>query len=255
VENNIKEEESNFHDSYVSDLSVRKFESLFYCDLARGIEDAITFTCFGDLHGKNVLFYGSGAHYSLVKKFHDLGAKVLAIDISPKTVDKLNSAIMENGLTGTCEARVMDCEDLEIIESSYDFVFARSIIHHLVLKKSIYEISKVLKSGGIFCALEPLGTNPVINLYRKFTPNSRTSGEKPFKNVDITLIENSFETVDITYLYFFSIIAYFYRILDKSESRFETLFLLLHRLDKKILAFIPILRCFYWDAFFCCKKK
>ena len=42
------------------------------------------------------------------------------------------------------------------------------------------EINKVLKDDGEMVFLEPLGTNPLINLYRKLTPKSRSVDEHPF---------------------------------------------------------------------------
>ena len=37
-----------------------------------------------------------------------------------------------------------------------------------------------------------MATNPIINLYRKFTPNARTSDEHPFKLSDIEFIKSLF---------------------------------------------------------------
>ena len=49
-----------------------------------------------------------------------------------------------------------------------------------------YEIhgSENLPSKGNLIFIEPLGTNPIINLYRKLTPKSRSKDEHPLINKD-----------------------------------------------------------------------
>ena len=41
------------------------------------------------------------------------------------------------------------------------------------------EISRILKPNGKLLFIEPLGTNPLINFYRKLTPKSRSKDEHP----------------------------------------------------------------------------
>ena len=53
--------------------------------------------------------------------------------------------------------------------------------------------------------MEPLGTNPLINIYRKFTPNARSPDEHPFKSEDIKLINSIFKNVEIKYYGFLTL--------------------------------------------------
>ena len=41
--------------------------------------------------------------------------------------------------------------------------------------------------------IEPLGTNPLINLYRKFTPTSRSDDEHPLTFEDIKYFKSYLE--------------------------------------------------------------
>jgi ubiquinone/menaquinone biosynthesis C-methylase UbiE len=251
-----KQEEREFHDRYITgEGNLRSRESRFYSSTAESMETAIALDFLGDLHGKRLLFYGSGGHFSLIRKFVQQGAEVIAIDISPETVAGLRRAIELEGYANQSSAIEMDCESLDFADESFDFVFARSIIHHLNVDTSLKEIKRVLKPDGKLAVLEPLGTNPLINLYRWITPNSRTADEHPLANADLKTFKDYFPESKFHYLYFVSIIAYFYRMLDGNEQRFKKVFLFLNAVDKFFLRLFPPYRYLCWDVLLCCQKK
>lgn len=247
-----KSEEQAFHDAFVASPEVRGAEGRFYCNAARELEYAIAFDFLGDLRDKRLLFYGSGAHFSLINKFVGLGAEVVAIDISPESIAKIDRAVEAQGLQGRCSTQVMDCEYLTFEDRSFDVVFARSIIHHLDIDRSLKEISRVLKKGGKFTVLEPLGTNPLINCYRYLTPNARTAGEHPLVPGDIRKFEGAFSRTKAHYLYCMSILSYLYRMADGNELRFNRLFNSLCRVDAAVLKLVPGYRHLCWDVLLCC---
>jgi SAM-dependent methyltransferase len=249
-----KVEEREFHDRFVTDRDVRSFENRFYSAVAEGNENDIALTYIGDLHGKRLLFYGSGGHFSLIRKFAQLGAEVIAIDISPETVALLKSAIEAEGLQNRATAAVMDCESLDIEDASIDVVVARSIIHHLDVETALREIHRVLKPSGKLTALEPLGTNPFINLYRWFTPASRTTGEHPFVMADVKRVRRYFPDARERYLYCLSLLAYLYRMVDGNERRFATAFSFLNGVDNLLVKCIPPYRYLCWEVLLCCQK-
>jgi ubiquinone/menaquinone biosynthesis C-methylase UbiE len=249
-----KKEEIEFHDKFVTNEDVRSFESYFYSDIAKEKENKLAIDFFGQINGKNLLIYGSGLHTSLIKVFLELGATVTAIDISPQTISKINKTIENDGYINRFTALVMDCEKLDFEDQSYDIVFSRSILHHLNINIALAEINRVLKPHGKFTALEPLGTNPLINLYRFFTPQSRTHDEHPFLEGDVKQISNYFKKSKVYYLYFFTLLSYGYRLLDRNENRFRKLFSFLSAVDSRILRAFPLCRYLCWDVFFCCEK-
>ena len=60
------------------------------------------------------------------------------------------------------------------------------------------EIRRVLRPGGRAVFYEPLGPNPLINLYRRVTPTARTVDEHPLRRPDFRLAERSFGDVRTT---------------------------------------------------------
>ena len=163
------------------------------------------------------------------------GAYVTAIDISPKSIDYLISLAKKEKLNHRLEARVMDAHQLEFEDESFDIVFGNGILHHLPnLECAVEEIKRVLKMSGHAVFLEPLGMNPLISIFRKSTPNCRTSDEKPFTMKELAIIREKFSNVQFSYFECITLITKILHLL-KLSSLAKTLQLFFVKLDKKIL--------------------
>ena len=73
------------------------------------------------------------------------------------------------------ELLVENCEKTKFEDNTFDIVYGTGILHHLNFDICLRELQRILKPRGSFLFIEPLGTNPLINLYRKLTPKSRSS--------------------------------------------------------------------------------
>lgn len=94
---------------------------------------------------------------------------------------------------------VMDANNLEYADDSFDFVYGYGVLHHLQLPHAFMELRRVLKPGGRFIFMEPLGTNPIINLYRRATPNDRSPDETPFTLQHFSELRYCFESPELTF--------------------------------------------------------
>ncbi len=94
----------------------------------------------------------------------------------------------------------------------------------------------------------------MINIYRYFTPASRTTDEHPFVAADLNGFRRYFPNMKLHYLYFLSIGAYLYRMLDGNEKRFASVFRALSAVDNGLLRVIPGYRFLCWDVLICCTK-
>lgn len=142
----------------------------------------------GDLHNKKVLDYGCGIGTEallLVKK----GAHVTGIDISPFYTAQAKQLMKVNQVTVECyEFHAMDGHQLKFSENTFDLVVGRGILHHLEYDIALNEIMRVLKPGGILVFQEPLGSNPLLKLFRLCTPYARTLDEAPLYRTDLKKI-------------------------------------------------------------------
>ena len=94
---------------------------------------------------------------------------------------------------------VMDASNLTFPENTFDLVFGSGIVHHPDTRQSAQEVSRVLRPGRNAVFAEPMGSNPLINLYRKMTPNVRTPGEHPLVTTDLKIMRQYFRSVETTY--------------------------------------------------------
>lgn len=131
------------------------------------------------LRGRRVAFVGCGTAAGPVRDLRRLGADVVALDISTEAVRQVREFPRYDG-EGTMIPLVGDAEYLPLADASVDTVLGKAIVHHLDLDRFGAEVARVLRPGGRFVFWEPLGTNPVINLFRRFTPQIRVPTEHPF---------------------------------------------------------------------------
>lgn len=188
--------------------------------------------------GTTVLEYGcglGGAAYALAAQ----GAHVTGIDISATAIETAKRKAAEEGVVA--EFRIADAENLPFEDDSFDLICGTGIIHHLDLEKAIPEIARTLKSGGSAIFYEPLGHNPVLQLYRRLTPQSHTPDEHPLLKKDLESFEQYFDTVQADFYDLFSLIAIPFLKMPGGSR----LFRLLETVDRSLLKAIAPLR---WQA-------
>jgi len=189
---------------------------------------------------KKLLEYGCGTGDN-IKIFNSFNAHVTGIDISQEGINKANKKIMTNKLDADCY--VMDAENTDFKNNSFDIIAGRGIIHHLNIEKIYSETSRILNQHGHAVFMEPLGHNPLINLYRKLTPNIRTPDEHPLIRKDLKLLKKYFYDVDIQYFSLLTLITVPFR----NSFIFNLLFKTLCLIDRIILG-IPFIRDLAWIA-------
>ena len=160
---------------------------------------------FENPSGKQILEYGCGLGGQAFD-LADRGATVTGIDISDVAV-----AQARRRAAGHAAERLKfvtaDAESLEFTEGSFDLVCGSGILHHLDLNKSLAEVKRVLRPGGRGVFYEPLGHNPLLNLYRKLTPGSHTPDEHPLLMHEIRGMASTFSSASAEYFDLMSVFA------------------------------------------------
>jgi ubiquinone/menaquinone biosynthesis C-methylase UbiE len=205
LESDIKVREREFHNERFgaecdprSDLS--KYYSLtqecneYYRSLIRANAPA----------GSTVLEYGcgNGANFNFYKS---LNCDFYAIDISSEAIKKAAAAAASKGLE--CKYSVADAEHTNFDSDFFDLVLGSGILHHLDINKSLAELSRVTKQTGCCVFFEPLGHNPLINMFRALTPKLRSQDEHPLHDRDLETMKRYFGAIDISYFHFFGLAA------------------------------------------------
>ena len=221
------------------------YDTPFLKDLILDIEN-FSLNLLGNIEGKKILYYGCGTNWILAYKFLQMGASVTLIDISEESIKLMNKKINQLNLKNM-SAFIMDCENLGFKDNSFDLIFGRAILHHLNLEKSSKEISRVLCKNGKAIFIEPLGMNPLINLYRKLTPNRRTPFEKPLDFNDISKISQQFKKIKHFELTLITNIGIFWNTILKLPLNKIINYHNLKKIDKFLLKKFKFLRKYCWN--------
>lgn len=224
-------------------------------------ENRFIMKVLGDVQGKKLLDIGCGLGESSLY-FAMKGAKVTALDVSPKMVElTLRNAKLHNldieGVVGTGES-------LNVPDGSFDIVYAANVIHHIQDRGQVYEnVSRCLKPGGMFVAWDPLKYNPAINLYRKKATSVRTEDESPLGFDDFNLSRQYFRNLQHREFWFGTLalffkyylinrynpneVRYWKRILKENDSTLRYWFKPLALMDKCLLQ-LPLVRRMAWNT-------
>lgn len=160
----------------------------------------------GNPNNKRVLVYGCGNDNAAVW-FSKSGAKVDAIDISPKSVE--NQRLVAGQLNLDINSMVMDAHNLDLPSDEYDIVYGNAILHHLDLQEAVPEIQRVLKPGGKAVFRDVMSGNVFLRAFRFATPFWRTPDEHPLTSKDFAFFSQNFSNFEITE-YILSGLPYFF---------------------------------------------
>jgi SAM-dependent methyltransferase len=145
--------------------------------------------------GATVLDYGCGTG-EIALRVAPAAGWVHGIDISDVAIDRANAEALALGIANA-SFEVADAHATPFPDRSFDLVFGSGIIHHLDTRRSLTEIHRILKPGGLAIFKEPLGGNPLFDLYRRLTPASRTPDEHPLTKDDMAIAESIFTSVEL----------------------------------------------------------
>ena len=244
TEKNLREKK--FHNELQSRPKGR-FENIFYKAIYASGKDFYSFL-EKNVKGCEVLDYGCGAGISLEKIINFGPKKIFGIDISEVSIEKAKNRFEK--FQSTVDLKVDNCEKTKFENDKFDIVYGTGILHHLDISKSLNEINRILKSKGFLIFIEPLGTNPIINLYRNMTPNSRSRDEHPLIDKDFYLIKKRFTNIEIYYYGLLTLV--FFPFYGSPKKSF--IFKILNKLDQ-ILFKINIFKKLAWSVLIIAKKN
>ena len=212
------EDERLFHNTTFSEntiTSTTKYYSITACSLDHYYNTLLT-----KCRAKQVLEYGCGTG-SAAFKLAANQAFITGIDISDLAIEKARQETQEHGLKATYVR--MNAEETTFESGRFDLICGTGILHHLNLASAYPELSRILRPDGLAIFIEPMGHNPLINLYRRLTPSIRTEDEHPLLMRDVSKASAYFANIKATYYHLFTLAAVPFRKLPFFNGLVKTL--------------------------------
>lgn len=189
---------------------------------------------------RTVLEYGCG-NASLGFDLAPIAHDVIGIDISDVAIQDAQRIAAHRRLTNT-KFLVDNAESMRLPDRSVDVLVGSGIVHHLDIQRSMREVRRVLREGGIAIFAEPLGHNPAVNWYRARTPEMRTPDEHPLLARDLRDMAQGFRSIKVTY---FGFVAPILGLISPTTNPKKPLTKLVWALDKAICR-LPFIQRYAW---------
>lgn len=251
--------EREFHNKWAISLDLKKIDVRVAFEGSTAPENRYIMSKIGELGGKYLLDLGCGGGESSVY-LALRGAHCVASDWSPKMVEAAKKLAEMNQVK--IDARIINAMDIDFPNNTFDIVYAANLLHHVDTKKTLKEIHRILKPGGLACTWDPLKYNPIIKIYRRLATNFRTPDEHPLGFQMINKARELFSKVEYETFWFVTLWIfirfflfervypskerYWKKILDE-EQRLRKLYLRLERIDGLIKKF-HIFDRFAWNV-------
>jgi SAM-dependent methyltransferase len=200
----------------------------------------------GDLEGLRVLELGCGAGDLSVELLRR-GARLTAIDISPRMVD------LARARAGAATFVVAPAEETGLPDASFDLVVGKWVLHHVEVAAAAGEVHRLLRPGGRAVFFENQDRNPLLRLARRGLWGSRrltwvgTQDEHPLTRTDFDTLARTFDRVELSYPSF-----YFFEALSRALGH------RLHRplagLDALVRRLVPAARRWSWHVLVSCRR-
>ncbi len=195
---------------------------------------------------KKVLDYccgDGGISISLAKQ----GFDVTGVDISNVSIENCRQKTIKENVIEKTTFQVMDAENMTFDDDFFDLIVCSGVLHHLDLSQAFPELARVLKPEGEIICIEPLAYNPLIQLYRKRTPQLRTEWEAEhiLTMHDLDLARNFFGRVEVKFFHLATLGAVPFR----NTPWFDTILSWLEAVDEVILR-LPFIQTQAWQMIF-----
>ncbi len=106
-----------------------------------------------DLRDALVLDIGCGTGGPAIVLAHDLGARVVGIDVEPQLIDHARRHADRAGVGDRIDFRLVEPGSLPFAAEVFDVVFSKDALIHIADKQTLYfDILRVLKPDGVFAA-------------------------------------------------------------------------------------------------------
>ncbi|MBX3025576.1 class I SAM-dependent methyltransferase [bacterium] len=258
--------ERHFHDEWARSIDPDSVVPSQNFAPETAIENRYILSQIGPLTDQRLLDIGCGSGEAAVY-FAQQGARVTAMDLSGAFLQVAQRVALRH--EAPISLAVGAGEHLPFADDSFDVVYGHGVLHHLELLPAMREVSRILRPGGRAYFIEPLGYNPVIDVYRWMAGNMRTPSERPLRFTDIDALRPFFRrvahrefwlTTQLVFVWFLVGMGvhparerYWKKVLYDVD-RIRWLFRPLYRVERWTLRRFPWFGRYAWNSVICLEK-
>lgn len=197
--------------------------------------------------GRRLLEIGCGTGESAILCAR-AGYDVHAFDISRNNIEVAHKLAVKYEYDKQIHLTVQAAEQLDYPSGFFDIVLGIDILHHINVERSIMEVARVLRPGGVAIFREHIEV-PIFDwirntsLVRSLRPKEKsfeqhiTEDERKLNRSDLTTIRNAFDKFTV---HRFRLAERFTAVLPSSRR----LAAALEKIDQRLFRYIPSLRDF-----------
>ncbi|TAK25810.1 MAG: class I SAM-dependent methyltransferase [Chloroflexota bacterium] len=199
-------------------------------------------TSEGGLDGRRLLEIGPGRGRD-TESFARAGARIVALDVASASVTLARERLRAAGYGDRIDCIVADAANLPFRDGAFDVTFSRFVIAHVDTQRMANELARAIAPGGRAIFVEPLRHNPLVSLYRRFSPTGcRETAPRYISLGDARRMGRLFPRgIRHREFYFFSVAA----LAARGTALFRPLATILQWLELPLTMWTP-LRAFCW---------
>ena len=206
------------------------------------------FHLLGSLEGKTVVDLGCGDGLNTVILAR-LGAKVISVDISDKSLELTEARARANGVADAVRLVHSDAAVVPVGDGSADRVLCAAILHHVDCVATARQIQRMLKPGGIAVFSEPLAGPEVLQSLKNALPRnpSNTDDEAPLTMQQVAAVSAAIGEAGRGRVFWLTT-----RLVYRARLSSWTILKAAHHLDAWLVRSVPFARHFasplVWEA-------
>jgi protein-L-isoaspartate O-methyltransferase len=150
--------------------------------------------------GAKVLDFAAGAGV-LSARLARQGAKVTALDVSPRSTERTLELAERTGLSVTAVTGELGA--VTLADAPFDRIVGRWALHHVDCRVVGPQLAELLRPGGRAAFLETMGTNPLLSMARAHLAGRAgvakygTDDERPLSRGDLRVLRSAFGALEL----------------------------------------------------------